>query len=58
MVWIPDDRLGISNDEISSIKQLYSNVRISNEHAGLDGKGRVTLTQDASKFSEIESMKL
>lgn len=58
VVWIPDDRLGISGDEISRINQLYSNVRISNEHAGLDGKGRVTLTQDASRFSEIESMKL
>ncbi len=58
MVLIPDDRLGISDDEISRINQLYSNVRISNEHAGLDGKGRVTLTQDATKLSEIESMKL
>ena len=58
MVWIPDDHLGISDDEISRIKQRYGNVRITNEHAGLDGKGRVTITQNASGFSEVESMKL
>ncbi|MCJ1455409.1 hypothetical protein MMC28_005764 [Mycoblastus sanguinarius] len=44
VVWIPGDRLGISNDEISRVKRNYSNVRISNEHAGLDGNGRVTIT--------------
>lgn len=58
VVWIPDDRLVISSDEISRVKQLYSNVRISNEYAGLDEKGRLTLTQDTSRFSDIESMKL
>ncbi|KAK3169310.1 hypothetical protein OEA41_008693 [Lepraria neglecta] len=58
MVWIPADRLGISDDEISRIKQQYSNVSISNEHASLGGKGRVTITQDASDLSELGSMKL
>lgn len=29
VVWIPDDPLGISNDEISCIRQRHSNVRIS-----------------------------
>ncbi len=58
VVWIPDDRFGISDDEISRIKQRYGNVGITNEHAGLDEKGRVTITQTASGFSEVESMKL
>jgi hypothetical protein len=58
VVWIPDDRLVISDDEISRIKQRYGNVEITNEHAGLDEKGRVTITQTASGFSEVESMKL
>jgi len=58
MVWIPDDHLGISDDEISRIKRRYGNVRITNEHAGLDEKGRVTITQNASAFSEVELRKL
>jgi hypothetical protein len=58
VVWIPDDCLGISDDEISRIKQRYDNVKITNEHAGLDEKGRITIKQIASDFSEVESMKL
>jgi hypothetical protein len=58
VVWIPNDPLGIGDDEIPRIKQQYSNVSVSNEHADLDGKGRVTITQDASGLSGLESMKL
>ena len=58
LVWISDDRLGISNDEISRIKQHYGDLGITNQHAGLDEKGMVTITQTASDFSEVESLKL
>ncbi len=58
VVWISDDRFEISDDEISRIKQRYGNVEITNEHADLDEKGRMTITQIASDFSEVESMKL
>ena len=58
VVWIPDDPLGISNDEISRIRQRYSNMKISNKHASLNGKGKLTIVQGPSGFSEIESMKL
>ena len=58
VVWVPDDPLGISDDEISRIKQQYGNVRINNEHANLDEIGRVTITQDAGALSDIEWMKL
>ena len=44
ILWIPDDRLGISDDEISYIRRHYNNVRVSNEYVNLDGKGRVTIT--------------
>ena len=57
VIWIPDDRMGISDDEISCTKQQYGNVCISNGHACLYGKGRVIITQDASDPSELESMK-
>ena len=33
-------------------------MRISNEHANLDEKERVTITQDASDSSDAEWMKL
>ena len=36
VMWISDDRLEISDDEISRIKQRYGNVEITNEHADLD----------------------
>ena len=52
VVWIPNDHLGISDDEISCLEQQYSNVRMSNGHACLDEKGRVKITQDASDASE------
>ncbi len=58
VIWIPDDRFEISDDEISRIKQRYDNVRITNEHADLDEKRRVIITQIVSDFSEVKSMKL
>ena len=51
VIWIPNDRLGISDDEISCLEQQYSNVRMSNEHTCLDEKGRVKITHDASDAS-------
>ena len=58
VIWISDDHFEISDDEISRIKQRYNNVRITNEHADLDEKKRMTITQIVSDFSEVESMKL
>ncbi len=58
VIWISDDRFEISDDEISRIKQRYDNVKITNEHADLDEKKRVTITQIVNDFSEVESMKL
>ncbi len=58
VIWISDDHFEISDDEILHIKQRYNNVRITNEHADLDEKKRVTITQIISDFSEVKSMKL
>ena len=58
IIWIPNDRLGISNDKITRISQHYSNIRVSNKHISLDEKGRVTITQNPSGLSEIELIKL
>ncbi len=58
VIWISDDHFEISDYEISRIKQRYDNVKITNEHADLDEKKRMTITQIVSDFSEVESMKL
>ena len=58
VIWISDDYFEISDDEILHIKQHYDNVKITNKHADLDEKRRVTITQIISDFSEVESMKL
>ncbi len=58
VIWISDDRFEISDNEISRIKQRYDNVKVTNEHADLDEKKRVTITQIISDFSEVKSMKL
>lgn len=60
MIWIPNDRLGISDDEISRVRQYDSNVKINYEHAGLYRKGRVTITQNlcgSSRNRTYEALK-
>jgi hypothetical protein len=42
IVWIPQDRLGISDGEISETIEMYGGtIPISNKDAALDDKGRV-----------------
>ena len=55
VVWIPRDDLGVSDDEIRRVKRLAGdNVWISNEHTGLDGKGRVVYRKSPPDFSELD----
>jgi len=55
VIWISKDSLRISDNEVFRIRKYDSNMRISNEHADLDIKGRVTVTQNSREFSEVES---
>ena len=48
VVWIPKDNLGISEDEIAHAKNYAPNIRVSNEFAELDIKGRLTILQNIS----------
>lgn len=50
VVWIPEDPLGISEDEICRVKSCYGNVRISNENANIDEEGRLTISAGPSWF--------
>lgn len=49
VVWIPKDDLGISEDEIAHAKNYASGIRISNDFADLDIKGRITISQNIPK---------
>ncbi len=53
VVWIPKDCLGISEDEIAYAEDCVSGVRISNELADLDMKGRLELSQNVSNADII-----
>lgn len=55
VIWISKDSLEISDNEVFRIRKYDSNMRISNEHADLDIKGRMTVTQNSREFSEVES---
>ena len=56
IIWIPDDPFGISNDEITRVRQRFSNIQISNKHARLDENGKLIITQGPTGFSGVESM--
>ena len=54
VVWIPKDDLGISEDEIAHAKNYASDIRISNEFAELDIKGRLTISQNISDTDIVQ----
>lgn len=58
VIWVPRDDLGISDDEISRIQKFSNNIWISNEHTGLDGKGRVIYRRSPPDFSEVDLIEL
>ncbi|RDL31558.1 Uncharacterized protein BP5553_09767 [Venustampulla echinocandica] len=43
VVWIPKDKLGVSDDEISHVRRAYESIWISNEGASLDERGKLKL---------------
>ena len=54
VVWIPKDDLGISEDEIAYVRNYASNIRISNEFADLDIKGRLEISQNVSNTEIVQ----
>ncbi|VTO92630.1 unnamed protein product [Fusarium graminearum] len=56
-IWIPRDKLGVSDDEIYQCKQVSSFISISNLRADLDDHGRVVCDgkpPDVSKFTYVK----
>ncbi|KAI9838409.1 MAG: hypothetical protein M1838_004615 [Thelocarpon superellum] len=58
VVWIPRDKMGISDDEIARTQLVSKHVWISNEYTGLDHKGRVVYRRSPPDFSEIDVIDL
>ena len=50
-VWIPKDCLGISDDEILRVRRYDNSIRVSNEHAALNLKGKITITPNSCIIS-------
>lgn len=63
VVWIPRDKLGVSDDEIRRTKKMSSvgektNIWISNEGTALDAKGRVVFRKSPPDFSNVDLIAL
>jgi len=72
VVWIPRDRLGVSDDEIKRAERMSTvevdegekgrvvkkNIWISNEGTALDGKGRVVFRRSPPDFSNVDLIAL
>ncbi|KAH0564904.1 hypothetical protein GP486_001703 [Trichoglossum hirsutum] len=58
VIWIPRDNLGISDDEIYRTQRFSKHIWISNEHTGLDSKGRVVYRRSPPDFSELDLIEL
>ena len=58
VVWIPRDDLGVSDDEIRRTQEFSKNIWISNEHTGLDAKGRVVYRRSPPDFSEVDLIEI
>lgn len=54
VVWIPKDDLGISEDEIAYARNYVLDIRISNEFADLDIKGRLKISQNVSNTDIVQ----
>lgn len=58
VIWIPRDNIGVSDDEIYRTQRFSKHIWISNEHTGLDGKGRVVFRRSPPDFSEVDLIEL
>ncbi|KAH0542935.1 hypothetical protein FGG08_002704 [Glutinoglossum americanum] len=58
VIWIPRDELGISDDEVYRTQRFSKHIWISNEHTGLDSKGRVVYRRSPPDFSELDLIEL
>ena len=58
VIWLPRDDLGVSDDEVRHTERYSGHLWISNEGAGLDGKGRVVYRRSPPDFSQLDLIEL
>jgi hypothetical protein len=58
VIWIPRDRLGVSDDEIRRTRKLTDKVWISNEYAALDGDGKVVFRKPPPDMDYMATVEL
>ncbi len=54
IIWVPNDELGVSDDELRRTMKISRRLPISNRGALLDGKGRAAYTADPPDYKEGE----
>ncbi|CAF3442568.1 unnamed protein product [Fusarium graminearum] len=57
-IWIPQDTIGVIDDEINQCRKVSSSISMSNLGAGLDDRGRVVCRGKPPDFSEFTYVKL
>ncbi|KAH8680920.1 hypothetical protein BX600DRAFT_445343 [Xylariales sp. PMI_506] len=57
-VWIPQDDMGVSDDEVRRTQEFSEHIWISNEGTALDSKVRVVYGRAPPDFSEIDLINL
>ncbi|KAI9367578.1 hypothetical protein BJX61DRAFT_292997 [Aspergillus egyptiacus] len=58
VIWIPQDDLGVSDDEIYRTQRFSKHIWISNEYQALDGKCRTIFSRSPPDFSEVDLIQL
>jgi calcium permeable stress-gated cation channel len=58
VIWIPQDELGVSDDECLRTTRFTKYIWISNQHAALDSKARVVYKKSPPDFDEVDLIEL
>lgn len=58
VVWIPQDGLGVSDDEVKETREFSEYIYISNDGTALDHKLRVVYGKNPPDFSEVDVINL
>lgn len=58
VIWIPQDDIGVSDDEVYRTQRFSKHVWISNEYQALDGKCRTIFSRSPPDFSQVDLIQL
>ena len=58
VIWIPQDEIGVSDDEIYRTQRFSKHIWISNEYQALDGRCRAIFSRSPPDFSEVDLIQL